>query len=104
MVTELFRLGVPDGLMKNPSQTSRNVRLGIRPEFVSIGPEKEGAFPAQVTIIEPLGSRTLIFLQVNDREIRSMVQGVSPVKEGEAVHVTFEMERAFLFDSQGERV
>jgi multiple sugar transport system ATP-binding protein len=104
VVTELFRLGVPDGLMKNPSQAARNVRLGIRPEFVTIGPEKEGAFPAQVTLIEPLGSRTLIFLQVNDREIRSMVQGESPVKEGEAVHVTFEMERAFLFDSEGERV
>jgi len=104
VVTELFRLGVPDGLMKNPSQATRNVRLGIRPEFVSIDPEKEGSFQAQVTIIEPLGSRTLIYLQVHDREIRSMVQGVSPVKEGETVQVSFDMERAFLFDSEGERL
>ncbi len=104
VVTELFSLAVPDGLMKNPSQATHSVRLGIRPEFVSIDAEKEGSFPAQVTIIEPLGSRTLIYLQVHDREIRSMVQGVSPVKEGETVQVSFEMERAFLFDSEGERV
>jgi len=26
------------------------------------------------------------------------------VKEGETVHVAFQMERAFLFDSQGKRI
>jgi hypothetical protein len=57
-----------------------------------------------VTLIEPLGSRTLIFLQAQEQEIRSMVQGDAPVKEGELVNVSFHMERAFLFTDSGERI
>ncbi|UCF93375.1 MAG: ABC transporter ATP-binding protein [Desulfobacterales bacterium] len=104
VASALFHLTVPDGIMKKKPQGDRNVRLGIRPEFVTIGPEEEDAFPVQVTLIEPLGSRTLIFLQAEGQEIRSMVQGESPVREGETVHVTLQMGRAFLFDPAGERV
>lgn len=78
--------------------------MGVRPEFITIGPKQENAFPAQVNLTEPLGSRTLIFLEAQGEEIRCAVQGETEVKEGEKVHVSFQMERAFLFDRQGKRI
>jgi multiple sugar transport system ATP-binding protein len=104
VTSELFRLTIPEGIMKNSASDAREAHLGIRPEFVTIGLETQGSFPGQVTLIEPLGSRTLIFLQAKDREVRAMVQGEAPVKEGDSVHVTIQMDRAFLFDSTGERI
>lgn len=102
--SDLFYLPIPEAVAKNLSLGSQNLTLGIRPEFATIGPKRENSFPARVTLIEPLGSRTLIFLEAKGKEIRSVVQGEAPVVEGEAVHVTFQMERAFFFDSAGKRI
>jgi len=103
-VSKLFRLSAPDEVFRKEGAADRDVQFGIRPEFVTVGPESETSFPAQVNLIEPLGSRTLIFLQADDTEIRSVVQGDAPVREEEAVHIQFNMKHVFLFDRNGERM
>jgi len=104
VVSDLFRLPVPESVAENVASGTRTVTLGIRPEFVTLGPQSDRSFPARVMLIEPLGSRTVIFLQAQNQEIRSVVQGTARVAEGESVHVTFQMEHAFLFDSLGKRI
>jgi multiple sugar transport system ATP-binding protein len=100
----LFHLPVPQAVAQHVAAGAREVILGIRPEFVLLGSKSEHTFPARVTLIESLGSRTLIFLEAQNQEIRSVVQGESPVREGEAVHITFQMERAFFFAENGKRI
>lgn len=50
-------------------------------------------FVPRITLIEPLGSHTLIFLEAQGQEIRPVIQGEFRFKEGESVHVTFQMEK-----------
>lgn len=102
--TELFSVPIPPEILKKGASAEHQAQFAIRPEFVTIGPQSETSFPARVNLIEPLGSRTIIFLQANETEIRSAVQGDAPIKEGEAVHVQFNLKHAFLFDGSGERM
>ena len=102
--SELFRLPIPAAALKNSVPDDGDVRLGIRPEFVTVGAETETSFATRVILIEPLGSRTLIILQAKDHEIRAIVQGETSVKENESVHVTLQMDNAFLFSKNGERL
>ena len=102
--TNLFKLPLPDGVIQKAAQNPENLTVGIRPEYVMVGDEQEGSIPAQVTLIEPLGSRTLIFLESNGFEIQAVKQGEATVNEGENVHVTFIMNRAYLFDQDGDRM
>lgn len=105
IASNLFRLPVPETIAKRFSTNHRNITLGIRPEFVNIGSGQGNTFLARVTLIEPLGSRTLIFLEAHGEEIRSLVQGgEAPVAEGETVNITFQMDRAFFFDTEGKRI
>ena len=71
---------------------------------MTVGEENENSFPARVNLIEPLGSRTLIFLEAEGQEIRAAVQGVAQIDEGSNVHVNFDMERSFYFDDEGNRL
>ena len=62
-------------------------------------------FVPRITLVEPLGSRTLIFLEAQGQEIRSVIQGEFRFKEGESVHVTFQMEKRRHFSlTAGKRI
>ncbi len=100
----LFQFPVPANMAQRLSNTDGNVTLGIRPEFITVGAEQENSLPARVNLIEPLGSRTLIFLDAEGEELRCALQGETTVKEGESTHVSFQMERTFFFDSSGKRI
>lgn len=104
IASDLFEVRVPGNMATRLSEASRGITLGIRPEFVDLGPKQEDSFPAHISLIEPLGSRTVIFLEAQGQEIRSVIQGGSEFKEGESVHVTFQMEKALFFDRNGKRV
>ena len=78
--------------------------LGIRPEFIAIAPERPDTIPARVSLIEPLGSRTIIFLEAEGVELRALVQGETVAREGEAVHLRLDLQRSFFFDTAGNRL
>ena len=80
------------------------IMLGIRPELIAIAPERPDTVAARVSLIEPLGSRTIIFLEAEGVELRALVQGETSAREGEAVHLRLDLERAFFFDNAGNRL
>jgi multiple sugar transport system ATP-binding protein len=104
VVSDLFHVQVPKVMSQELSKGSGDITLGVRPEFVSLGQKGRDSFQAHITLIEPLGSRTVIFLEAQGQEVRSVIQGESRLKEGESVSVTFQMEKALFFDSSGKRI
>ncbi|MNL62289.1 hypothetical protein D3C87_1862980 [compost metagenome] len=51
-----------------------------------------------VTITEPLGNETLVFIQFNGRDWVSRMLNPRPLRSGESVRMSFDLSRAHLFD------
>jgi ABC-type sugar transport system ATPase subunit len=84
-------------------KNGRNVTLGIRPENITISPtETPGAIPGHVYVVQPLGGEWLVVVQVADELLSvRLFQDDEPELE-ETVWLTFDLDRTFLYDSEGE--
>jgi multiple sugar transport system ATP-binding protein len=89
-----------DGFAHGPAGP---VTLGVRPEAVRVG---DGArFTAQVTLVEPLGKETLVYLQYEPgRFLIAFAGGEVAAEEGATVQFDFQGARVYLFDAQGRRI
>ena len=74
--------------------------LGLRPEFVTIGPPGDGV-AGRVVLTELLGSRTLVYVECAGEEVRVLVQGETSVREGDDVSLRLQLSNAFYFGSDG---
>lgn len=78
--------------------------LGTRPEHLRVGAEN-GTFRCKVSLVEPLGKDTLLYFEHGaERPTIAIVEGSSPWAAGELLGITFDPERAYLFDAAGRRV
>jgi ABC-type sugar transport system ATPase subunit len=78
--------------------------LGVRPEAVRLEGVVDG-YPACVTLVEPLGKETLVYLNYGPE--RLLVAVASPglrVEENASVELDFRGGRLYLFDPQGRRL
>lgn len=82
------------------------VTLGIRSENILINPDTTSICKAKVNLIEPLGSRVVIYLNVDGFELRALVlpEKAAEIVEGEEVEVSFDLNKAWFFNQEGERV
>ena len=74
--------------------------LGVRPEHMFVVAPGEAGLRVTVSVVEPLGSDTLMYF---DRDGTRYVARVSPetqVKPGDAVTLGFATEKSHLFDQQ----
>ncbi|HSF05268.1 MAG TPA: ABC transporter ATP-binding protein [Methylomirabilota bacterium] len=81
------------------------VTLGIRPEHVRLLPDGEG-WPAAVSLIEPMGDETLVFLDYGGRtSIVAKVDAEDKVAVGDQRRFGFRPDKLVFFDAAtGERV
>jgi len=81
-------------------RTSDNtpVVLGVRPDDLEVSNETS-ALAGQVTVLEPLGSETLVYVLVNGVEIIAKASGRTPPAIGETVNLSADPENMHLFDS-----
>jgi multiple sugar transport system ATP-binding protein len=100
LTSPIFDVCVPPQVAGRLNGRSRNVMLGIRPEFVRLAPDG-GDFPGRVALIELMGSRTLVLLDCGGQDVRVLVQGDPLVKEGDRVGLTLQLKRAFYFAGTG---
>ena len=78
------------------------VIYGIRPEHLDIA---DDGFPARVSVVEPTGSETLVFLRFGEADIVAVLRDWHDFKPGQTVHLRPRAERAHLFDvATGARV
>lgn len=76
--------------------------LGIRPEAVRVT-ESEGTTSGKATVVEHLGNRTLVYMQLADgTPIIAQDGGRSQVSPGDVVNVSFDTSELHLFDTGGK--
>lgn len=87
----------------------KQVDFGVRPEHIRINAGVEAGlsetFLATVDIIEPMGSDSLVWLELGGQTMSARVESNMHYKHGEKVNVRFRVGLASLFDgATGDRV
>jgi len=77
-------------------------QIGLRPEDVQ--PDPDGSFAGEVTLIEPLGVETVIYIKSGKQTIVSTVPGMTSLRRGDVVRFTLTRERLHVFGEDGRRI
>ncbi len=80
------------------------VLLGVRPEDIRVYDARPDGFslPAQVSVIEPLGSETIVDLLLGAEIVKAIVPPTQVLREHEPVWITFENTKLHVFDAKSE--
>jgi multiple sugar transport system ATP-binding protein len=98
-----FEATVPhDAFLVQPPLNAEAV-LGVRPEHITLVPPDELHTPAQVTLVEPMGSHQVVWLDMHDQRIAAVVNTPEPPALGDTVGVAMDLSRATLFDPRTEQ-
>jgi len=87
----------------------KEVILGIRPEQIAAGFHNQEKNPnmhqieTMVSVIEPTGPDTLVFVNINDTKITCRVNPDAARKPGEPMKLMIDMSKALFFDPETER-
>ena len=76
--------------------------LGIRPEDVQ--PASDGAFSGQISLVEPLGIETILYIKSGEQTLLSIVSGMTHYRLGEPINFTVAPDRLHYFDGNGSRI
>ncbi|MDF1525793.1 MAG: sn-glycerol-3-phosphate ABC transporter ATP-binding protein UgpC [bacterium] len=89
----------------------REVLLGLRPEYLSDSLPDQDEEPqvheleCRVTVVEPTGADTIIFVKINGVKVTCRVHPDSAGKPGETMKLVTDMNKVFFFDPEtGERI
>jgi multiple sugar transport system ATP-binding protein len=92
---------ISESLLENIPQGKTNLVLGIRPEDVRLeSSQTEKTVSAEVSVMEPLGDSTHIYLDVEGRQFTADVTGGTGVMPGEQVYLMFPEDYIHLFDDK----
>jgi len=77
--------------------------VGIRPDdlLVSATP---GLFSGTINVLEPLGTETLVYVDIGGREVIAKASGRTPPKLGARVDLVAELANMHLFDQNGKAI
>jgi multiple sugar transport system ATP-binding protein len=76
--------------------------FGIRPEHLELSPD---GFPAKVSVVEPTGSETMVFLRFGESEIVALFRERHDFKPGDTIHLRPRPDHVHLFHAEtGQRV
>lgn len=107
LVSAGFSAAVPQPIAGQLARSvrSRRITLGLRPEFIGIACAGDAEPPAgTVKLVELMGSRSLVLVECSGEDLRVLVQGASPVAEGDKVSLAPDLARAFYFGENGENL
>jgi multiple sugar transport system ATP-binding protein len=94
------------GKLSKKDAFSRDLVLGIRPEWVEIDRKKNnGQVGAEIYVVEPLGSSTIIDLKIGNDIIKARTSADFDAKIGDKVWVTLNEKKVHFFDKgSGEAI
>jgi multiple sugar transport system ATP-binding protein len=72
--------------------------LGIRPEHLSLGIEKEVTLRGEIVLVEPLGENNLVSVRVGENEIKVLTSEIPALHE--SVSLSFFPKDAYIFEKQ----
>lgn len=79
------------------------VILGLRPEHITIHPDTAEGIPAVVDIDEPMGSDSLIWLQMAGQTVSVRTTTAHGLAPGDKVRLQLDLSKASIFDKQTEQ-
>ncbi|WP_027057235.1 ABC transporter ATP-binding protein [Mesorhizobium loti] len=86
----------------NAAQDRQAVVYGIRPEHLEIHPD---GVPAKISVVEPTGSETLVFLRFGDGEMVALFRERHDFKPGDTLTLKPRLDQIHLFDAEtGQRL
>lgn len=89
---------------ENETQNDGPATLGVRPEHVTVHSKaiKGKTVKAKVELYEPMGSESLMWLDVEGQTISVLVKSEDVREKGSTAYLSFELSKASLFDKQSE--
>jgi multiple sugar transport system ATP-binding protein len=85
------------------SGAAKSVVLGVRPERVTVSPSQQPhSIPAEVYVVEDLGSERLVDLRVDGQAAVARIDGAFEPQIGDRVWISFGPNDAHLFDPDTE--
>jgi len=97
-----FEASLPREVFLHAPPANGDAVLGVRPEHISLTPPGEAHIPAEVTLVEPMGSHQVVWLDMQGQRLAAIVNSAVPPEVGERVGVAMDLERACLFDPRSE--
>jgi len=101
-----FEINLPTELAKiiAESTSATDLILGIRPEDIIVSKEPiENSFVAEVYVVEPLGSETIVNLKVGEYVFKSKVLGEFKAAPGDRVYVRFKISKIHVFEKSSKK-
>ncbi|MDS0294980.1 ABC transporter ATP-binding protein [Halogeometricum luteum] len=80
------------------------VTFAIRPQYIHVAQPGEELFSGTVKLVEPQGDRDTVYLDAEGREIRAVVPQNTVAPEEEALSLTIEPDKFWIFDESGGRL
>ena len=78
------------------------VLFGIRPEHLELASD---GFPAQISVVEPTGSETMVFLRAGDSKLVALFRERHDFKPGDTIRLRPRPDRVHLFHAEtGQRI
>ncbi len=84
-----------------------DVLVGVRPEDIRVfeQPPSEEAIPARVSVVEPLGSETIVDIELGPSIIKAIVPPTQYLNEKQDVWLEFDMNKVHIMDvNTGQRL
>ena len=75
------------------------VKLGIRPEHLTVNQDGDGSWEGKVIVVEKLGSGTFLYLDKEAEPLVVQTDGDSNIKVGDTIKVGFAADRCHIFDN-----
>ena len=83
-------------------EDGRSVIYGLRPEYLEIHPD---GVEARISVVEPTGSETLVFLRFGDNEMVALFRERQDFKLDDTLRLKPRMDKVHLFDADsGQRI
>ena len=79
-----------------PLKDGQKLKYGIRPEHLAIA---EDGLPVRISVIEPTGSETYVFVKYGDRELVALFRERHALQPGDMISLRPNTDHAHLFDA-----
>ncbi len=99
-VFEKHKVMIPPSVAKRLKSKGSRVIFGIRPEDVKLG---SGSIKGRVTLVEPLGSQTLLHVAVGDVKIQIIAFHTRLIELNKEVNIDLSSENAVFFNDKTGR-
>jgi multiple sugar transport system ATP-binding protein len=80
-----------------------SLTVGIRPDDLVVS-DAQGLFEGVVNVLEPLGSETLVYVDIGGREVIAKADGRMPPQLGARVQLAADLANMHLFDQSGKAI